>query len=134
MNRLDPTSGMSQGVEPDLPIGDNFYLGFNFSNQESNLQGIIQGEGRQNFTDMSLQSYCGIFGYNLEQRCEVLPFGPRRACFGAKGTPTYINSDAPGIWCSPCVKGLLGARKPRLLEPVRKVGRSGAPIPAGGTQ
>jgi opacity protein-like surface antigen len=145
VNRLDPTSGMSYGFETDFLLGENFYLGFNFSNQDSNLQGTVVGEGKQNFTDMSVQNYHGILGYNLgDSDAPLRPyfFGGLGAThyspgdiegysvdsssqfsstwgggvkyyfsdnvgarFGARWTPTYINSDASGIWCSPYIWG-----------------------------
>jgi opacity protein-like surface antigen len=145
VNGLDPTSALSYGFEADLLLGENFYLGFNFSNQDSELQGKIQGEGKLKLTDMSVQNYHGIFGYNVGDSDESMrPYffgglgathynpddiegysvdGSTRfsttwgggvkfyfsenvgARLGARWTPTYINSEASGIWCSPWIGG-----------------------------
>ena len=141
VNELIPTSSLSYGFEADVLFGENFFVGFNFGQQQSKLEGKFQGGGKQKFTDMSVRNYHGILGYNFaDADSQVRPYffgglgatnyspediqgqsinGLTRfsttwgggmkfyfsenmgARFGGRWTPTHINSEASGIWCSP---------------------------------
>lgn len=141
VNRISPTSGMSYGFGFDYLPSENFGIGFNFSQQDSNLEGRVEGSGKRNFAEMTVRNYHGIFTYNMgDEDSQMRPFffgglgatqyapstveganvaGQTRFSttwgggikyfvsenIGIRGTgrwtPTYIKTDASGIWCGP---------------------------------
>ena len=141
VNKLTPKSGFTYGFQVDLLAGENFAMGFLFSDQLSKLEIGLQGGGKEDLTDMNVRNYHGILTYNFgEGRDPVRPyfFGGLGATqyspddingnsvesstrfsttwgggvkayasehvgfrLGGRWTPTYINSDPAGIWCSP---------------------------------
>lgn len=142
VNRLNPVSGMSYGFQVDMLASEHFAIGFNFSEQLSDLEGKFSGGGgKQIFTDMKVRNYHGIFTYNFgdaDEKARPYLFGGIGATnyspgdiesydvdgstrfsttwgggvkfyatdnvglrFGARWTPTHINTSADGLWCSP---------------------------------
>jgi opacity protein-like surface antigen len=92
VDRLSPTSGFSWGANFDYFITEDFSLGFLFSQQDSNLEGRLQGSGKVNFTDMKVRNYHGIFSYNWGDEDSTL----RPFFFGGLGATQYSPSDIEG--------------------------------------
>lgn len=142
VDRVNPVSGMSYGFQFDVLASDSFALGFNYSEQSSELEGKFAGTGgKQVFTDMKVRNYHAILTYNAGDADEkVRPFffgglgatgyspddiqgnsvsGSTRfsTTWGgglkyyatdnigvrltSRWTPTYMNTSAEGLWCSP---------------------------------
>ncbi len=138
-NKLTPTSGFTWGFLVDYLVGEQFGVGFQFTDQNSTLEaGLVDG-GKRNLTDMKVKNYHGIFTYNWgDTGVRPFFFGGLGAThyspddivgnavdgttkfsttwgagvkmyvtdhvgFSLKGrwTPTYINSNPDGIFCSP---------------------------------
>jgi opacity protein-like surface antigen len=92
VNRISPTSGLSYGFSFDWLAAENFGLGFNFSQQNSNLEGRIEGSGKRNFTDMKVRNYHGIFTYNMgDEDSQTRPF-----FFGGLGATQYAPGEIQG--------------------------------------
>jgi hypothetical protein len=92
VNELIPTSSLSYGFEADVLFGENFFVGFNFGQQQSKLEGKFQGGGKQKFTDMSVRNYHGILGYNFaDADSQVRPY-----FFGGLGATNYSPEDIQG--------------------------------------
>ncbi|MGW8181131.1 MAG: outer membrane beta-barrel protein, partial [bacterium] len=92
VNRLSPTSGSSYGFIADYLVGEHFAVGFNFSQQNSNLEGRLQGSGKQNFADMKVRNYHGVFTYNMGD--EDAPMRPY--FFGGLGATQYAPGQIEG--------------------------------------
>jgi len=91
VDRITPTSGVSFGIGFDYLFSEHAAVGFNFSQQQSNLEGRTQS-GKQNFTDMSVRNYHGIFTYNLgDEDAPMRPF-----FFGGLGATQYAPAEIQG--------------------------------------
>ena len=58
------------------------------------------------------------FAWTLGGGVKVYPAEHVGLRLNARWTPTYIKSDAEGLWCDPCLPDLLGPQRGRLFEPV----------------
>ena len=92
VNRISPTSGLAYGFTFDYLFSENAAVGFNFSQQDSNLEGRIQGEGKTNYADMKVRNYHGIFTYNMGD--EDVPMRP--FFFGGLGATQYAPGEIQG--------------------------------------
>ena len=92
VNRISPTSGLSYGFTVDWLATESFALGFNFNQQDSNLEGRIQGSGKRNFTDMKVRNYHGIFTYNFGDEDSIM----RPFLFGGLGATQYSPGEIEG--------------------------------------
>ena len=138
VDALVPKSGFSYGAQIDFLVTEGFAVGFQFSDQLSDLQiGTLSGDVE--LTGMNVRNYHGMFTYNFAEE-NLIPYvfvglGATQYAFdkfhgnsieGAtkfsstwgggvkfmttehigvrltgRWTPTYINTEADGIWCSP---------------------------------
>ncbi len=150
VDRITPKSGFSYGGTFNVALSEVVSLGFQFNQQLSTLEGRIQGGGKEDFSDLSVYNYHGIFTFHAaDQSSPLRPFflvglgatnyqadnardpvnlpqpGSREvvsvtkfsSTWGggvkffpdprigfevkARWTPTYMRSDASGVWCSP---------------------------------
>ena len=150
VNKVTPKSGFSYGGTFNVALAEAISAGFQFSQQLSTLEGRLQGGGKEDFADLSVYNYHGIFTFHLaDQDSPLRPFflvglgatnyradnardpvnlpepGSRGVEsrtkfsttwgggvkffpnpgigfeFKARWTPTYIRSDAAGVYCSP---------------------------------
>jgi hypothetical protein len=92
VDRLSPTSALSYGFSLDWLATESFALGFNFSQQNSSLEGRVQPSGKREFTDMKVRNYHGIFTYNWGYEDSVL----RPFFFGGLGATQYSPSPISG--------------------------------------
>jgi opacity protein-like surface antigen len=92
VNRISPTSGLSYGFTVDWLASENFAIGFNFNQQDSNLEGRFQQSGKRNFVDMKVRNYHGIFTYNVGY--EDAPMRP--FFFGGLGATQYAPGSIEG--------------------------------------
>jgi hypothetical protein len=91
-DRITPTSGLSYGFGVDYLFGENAAVGFNFSQQQSNLEARIQGGAKERFADMSVRNYHGIFTYNMgDEDAPMRPF-----FFGGLGATQYAPAQVQG--------------------------------------
>jgi hypothetical protein len=147
VTHISPQSSISWGIGASYLATSHFSLGFNYGQQFSKLNGLIQQTGRnEGLSEMDLYNYHGILSYTMggsDSKIRPFFFGgagatrynigkkltypqmpntnggqtrfsstwgggvnmmPTRT-FGVKlgfrWTPTYILSEAEGIWCSP---------------------------------
>jgi hypothetical protein len=92
INYLAPKSGMSYGGLVNYMLSENFSIGFLINQQRSNLEGVIQGGEKIEFTDMSVNNYHGVFTYNAgDEDSEIRPY----FLFGL-GATQYRPSDIEG--------------------------------------
>ena len=85
VDALNPKNGFSWGFDVNYLAGENFAVGFQWDRQSSKLNGDIVGGGSQDFTDMRLYNYHGIFTYNfLDAEAKVRPY-----VFGGLGATVY---------------------------------------------
>ena len=92
VNKLTPKSGFTYGFQVDLLAGENFAMGFLFSDQLSKLEIGLQGGGKEDLTDMNVRNYHGILTYNFgEGRDPVRPY-----FFGGLGATQYSPDDING--------------------------------------
>ena len=138
VDKLVPKSGFSYGAQIDYLVTEGFAVGFQFSDQLSNLQVGTEG-GDLVLTGMNVRNYHGVFTFNFAEE-GLIPYffiglGATQYSFdkfngnsiegatkfsstvgaglklmtsehfgvrlNGRWTPTYINSDPVGIWCSP---------------------------------
>jgi opacity protein-like surface antigen len=92
VDRLNPTSALSYGFSFDWLASENFGLGFNFSQQNSSLEGRVRPSGKRQFTDMKVRNYHGIFTYNLGDEDSVM----RPFFFGGLGATQYSPAPISG--------------------------------------
>ena len=89
VDALNPKNGFSWGFDVNYLAGENFAVGFLWDRQSSKLNGDIVGGGSQDFTDLNLYNYHGIFTYNFfAAEAKVRPY-----FFGGLGAT--VNSFAP---------------------------------------
>ncbi len=150
VDRITPQSGFSYGGTFNVALAEAISAGFQFSQQLSTLEGRLQGGGKDDFADLSVYNYHGIFTFHVtDQDSPLRPFflvglgatnyrasnargpvnlpqpGSREVEsrtkfsttwgggvkffpnpgigfeFKARWTPTYIGSNAAGVYCSP---------------------------------
>ncbi len=138
VDKLVPKSGFSYGAQIDYLVTGHFAVGFQFSDQLSELQVGTEHEDLV-LTDMNVRNYHGVFTFNFAEE-GLIPYffiglGATQYSFdkfngnsiegatkfsstvgaglklmtsehfgvrlNGRWTPTYINSDPVGIWCSP---------------------------------
>jgi len=87
---VNPTSGMTFGVQFGVFVTENMEVGFLYSRQGSKLE-AKNGTSRE-FTDMSVDNYHAIFTYNFgEEETVARPF-----IFGGVGATSFVPSDIEG--------------------------------------
>ena len=85
VDALNPKSGFSWGFDANYHLSENFTVGFLWDRQTSKLNGDFLGGGSQDFADMHLYNYHGIFTYNfLAPEAKVRPY-----VFGGLGATVY---------------------------------------------
>lgn len=92
VNEITPKSGAAWGLQVDVLGGENFALGFQFSDQFSTLELGISGGEKRDLTDMNVRNYHGIFTVIAgDENEEVRPF-----FFGGLGATQYSADDFMG--------------------------------------
>ena len=75
VNKVTPKSGFSYGGTFNVALAEAISVGFQFSQQLSTLEGSLQGGGKQDFADLSVYNYHGIFTFHLaDQDSTLRPF------------------------------------------------------------
>ena len=68
VDTLNPKSGFSWGFDVNYNLSENFSVGFLWDRQTSKLNGDFVGGGSQDFADLHLYNYHGVFTYNFSSR------------------------------------------------------------------
>jgi hypothetical protein len=90
-NSINPTSGINFGAQVGFFVNENMEVGFLWSRQDSKLE--AKGPVVQDFTDMSVMNYHGIFTYNWgDEDAKVRPF-----LFGGVGATTFAPKDIGSV-------------------------------------
>ncbi len=93
VNRISPTSGFTWGFTVDYLVGENFAVGFLYSDQSSTLEARVQGGEKLSVVDQNLRNYHGIFTYNLgDEDSPMRPF-----FFGGLGATQYATKETNGL-------------------------------------
>ncbi len=92
VNKITPKSGFSYGGTFNVALAEAISVGFQFSQQLSKLEGSLQGGGKEEFADLSVYNYHGIFTFHLaEQDAPLRPF-----VLVGLGATNYSANDATG--------------------------------------
>ena len=65
VDRITPKSGFSYGGTFNVFLSEAISAGFNFAQQNSKLEGRIVGGSKEEFADMTVANYHGIFTFHL---------------------------------------------------------------------
>ena len=85
VDALNPKSGFSWGFDVNYNLSENFSVGFLWDRQTSKLNGDFVGGGSQDFADLHLYNYHGVFTYNFSApEAKIRPYA-----FGGLGTTVY---------------------------------------------
>lgn len=88
---INPTSGLSYGVQFGVYVTENVEVGFLWSRQDSKLE--AKGVSSTEFTDMTNSNYHGIFTYNWgDEDAAARPF-----LFGGVGATVFAPADIGGF-------------------------------------
>ncbi len=75
VNKVTPKSGFSYGGTFNVALAEAISAGFQFSQQLSKLEGSLQAGGKEEFADLSVYNYHGIFTFHLaDQDSPLRPF------------------------------------------------------------
>ena len=75
VDRITPKSGFSYGGTFNVFLSEAISVGFNFAQQNSKLEGRIVGGSKEEFADMTVANYHGIFTFHLaEEDSPMRPF------------------------------------------------------------
>ncbi len=92
VNKVTPKSGFSYGGTFNVALAETISVGFQFSQQLSTLEGGLQGGGKEDFADLSVYNYHGIFTFHLaDQDSPLRPF-----FLVGLGATNYTASNAGG--------------------------------------
>ncbi len=92
VNKVTPKSGFSYGGTFNVALAEAISAGFQFSQQLSTLEGGLQGGGKEDFADLSVYNYHGIFTFHLaDQDSPLRPF-----FLVGLGATNYTASNAGG--------------------------------------
>ncbi|MCH8321216.1 MAG: outer membrane beta-barrel protein [Acidobacteria bacterium] len=92
VNKVTPKSGFSYGGTFNVALAEAISVGFQFSQQLSTLEGGLQGGGKEDFADLSVYNYHGIFTFHLaDQDSPLRPF-----FLVGLGATNYSASNAGG--------------------------------------
>ena len=92
VNKVTPKSGFSYGGTFNVALAEAISAGFQFSQQLSTLEGRLQVGGKEDFADLSVYNYHGIFTFHLaDQDSPLRPF-----FLVGLGATNYSASNAGG--------------------------------------
>ena len=93
VDKVNPTSGFSWGVQVGVFATENAEVGFLFSEQDSDLQLESTGIRRENVAELTVRNYHGVFTYNWgDERSQARPF-----LFGGLGATNYSFGQVSGF-------------------------------------
>ena len=100
VDRITPKSGFSYGGTFNVNLTEAIAAGFQFSEQNSKLEGRIVGGNKEEFADMKVDNYHGIFTFHLaEEDSPVRPFflaGIGATTYRASNPRDPVNLPSPG--------------------------------------
>ncbi|MCZ6878951.1 MAG: outer membrane beta-barrel protein [Acidobacteria bacterium] len=100
VDRITPKGGFSYGGTFNVAISEATSLGFQFSQQLSTLEGRVQGGRKEDFSDLSVYNYHGIFTFHAaDQDSPVRPFflvGMGATSYRADNARNPVNLPEPG--------------------------------------
>ena len=100
VNKVTPKSGFSYGGTFNVALAEAISAGFQFSQQLSTLEGRLQGGGKEDFADLSVYNYHGIFTFHLaDQDSPLRPFflvGLGATNYSASNAGGPVNLPEPG--------------------------------------
>jgi len=91
-DRLTPISGFSFDIEGSVFLTEGFSVGFNWGRQESELRARARQAPDQDFADMDVNNFHGIFTYNFGDEDSPL----RPYIFGGLGATYYDPGSIAG--------------------------------------
>ncbi len=100
VDRITPKGGFSYGGTFKVALAEAISLGFQFNQQLSTLEGRIQGGQKEDFSDLSVYNYHGIFTFHAtDQSSPLRPFflvGLGATNYQADNARGPVNLPEPG--------------------------------------
>jgi len=100
VDRITPKSGFSYGGGFNVFLSEAISAGFNFSQQNSKLEGRVVGGSKEEFADMTLANYHGVFTFHLaDEDSPMRPFflaGIGATNYRASNPRDPVNLPSPG--------------------------------------
>ncbi len=100
VNKVTPKSGFSYGGTFNVALAEAISVGFQFAQQLSTLEGSLQGGSKEDFADLSVYNYHGIFTFHLaDQDSPLRPFilvGLGATNYRASNAGGPVNLPQPG--------------------------------------
>jgi len=101
VDRITPKSGFSYGGTFNVALSEMISAGFKFAQQNSALEGRIVGGSKEEFADMTLANYHGIFTFHFtDEDSPMRPFflaGIGATNYRASNPRDPVNLPSPGV-------------------------------------